>query len=131
MKILVCCTLRPCCVPIDILIEATFSQKVWAARVSIGDQGGVPTLGQWPQCYRVWYEIDLIQIGDKNLIMLKTINEIDYNTIIIISKWISSVLYFLWNYQVCCEQIESQIFGKLSPSICIQLTTDKYLRCCL
>jgi hypothetical protein len=37
----------------DILIEATSSQKVRAAKVSSGDQGGEPTLGHWPQCYRV------------------------------------------------------------------------------
>jgi len=28
------------------LIEATSNQKVWATSVSIGDQGGAPTLGQ-------------------------------------------------------------------------------------
>jgi len=36
--------------------------------------------------------------------MLLTIAVIDYNTIVTIS----SVLYFLWIYKVCCEQIESQ-----------------------
>jgi len=29
----------------DILIEATSSQKLWATKVSSGDQGGEPTLG--------------------------------------------------------------------------------------
>jgi len=50
-----------------ILIEATSSQKVCATSVSTGNQGGVPTLGQWPQCYRIWNEIDIFQISDKNL----------------------------------------------------------------
>ncbi len=51
----------------DLLIEATSSQKVWAFFVSTGDQGGEPTLGQWPQCYRIWNEIDIFQINDKIL----------------------------------------------------------------
>jgi len=42
-----------------------------------------------------------------------TIVLIDYNKIIIILKWISSVSYFLWINKVCCEQIESQIVGSL------------------
>jgi len=29
-------------------------------------------------------------------------------------------VFFLWNYKVCCEQIESQKVGQLSPSICKQ-----------
>jgi hypothetical protein len=40
---------------------------VCATSVSTGDQGGAPTLGQWPQCYRVWNEIDTFQISDKIL----------------------------------------------------------------
>ncbi len=52
----------------DILIEATSSQKVRATKVSSGNQGGEPTLGHWPQCYRVWNEIEIFQISDeKNL----------------------------------------------------------------
>ncbi len=38
----------------DILQEATSSQKLCATSLSTsdqgGDQGGEPTLGQWPQC---------------------------------------------------------------------------------
>jgi len=51
----------------DILIEATSSKKVCATSVSTGEQGGAPTLGQWPQSYRVWYEIEIFQINLKNL----------------------------------------------------------------
>ncbi len=46
---------------IYILIEATYSQKVCATSLSTGDQGGAPTLGQWPLCYRVWNEIDILK----------------------------------------------------------------------
>ncbi len=49
-----------------IQIEATSSQKVCATSVSTGDQGGEPTFAQWPQCYRVWNEIEIFQISDKN-----------------------------------------------------------------
>ncbi len=49
----------------DILIGATSIQKVWATKVSSGDQGGEPTLGHWPQCYRIWNEIEIFQISDK------------------------------------------------------------------
>ena len=38
-----------------------------ATSISTGDQGGAPTLGHWPQCYRVLNEIDIFQISDKNL----------------------------------------------------------------
>ncbi len=51
----------------DILIEATSSQKVLATNVNNGDQGSATLLGQWPQCYFVWNEIDIFQISDKNL----------------------------------------------------------------
>ncbi len=34
---------------------------------SMGNQGGEPTLGHWPQCYRAWYEIENFQISLKNL----------------------------------------------------------------
>jgi len=50
----------------DILIEATSCQKVCATRLSTGNQGGAPTLGQWPQCYRVWNVIEIFKISDKN-----------------------------------------------------------------
>jgi len=45
----------------DILIEATSSQKVCATSISTGNQGGEHTLGHWPQCYRIWYEIEIFQ----------------------------------------------------------------------
>jgi len=51
----------------NLLIEATSSQKVRATSVSTGDQGGEPTLGQWPQCYRIWNEIEIFQISGKIL----------------------------------------------------------------
>ncbi len=51
----------------DIQIEATSSQKVCATSVSTDDQSGMPTLGQWPQCYWVGNEIDIFQISVKNL----------------------------------------------------------------
>ncbi len=73
----------------NILLEATSSQKVCATSVSSGDQGVAPTLGQWPQCYRVRNEIDIFQISDKILNYA-----LKHQTIITISKWISSVLYF-------------------------------------
>jgi len=38
---------------------------VCATSVSAGDQGSVPTLGQWPQSYRVWYEIDIFKLSVK------------------------------------------------------------------
>ncbi len=38
----------------DLLIEANSSQKVCGTSISTGDQGGALTLGQWPQCCRVW-----------------------------------------------------------------------------
>jgi len=44
----------------DIIIEATSNQKVIATSLSTYDQGGVLTLGQWPQYYRVWNEIEII-----------------------------------------------------------------------
>jgi hypothetical protein len=44
--------------------SATYRQKVWATSVSNGDHSGEATLGQWPQCYRVWNEIDTFQISD-------------------------------------------------------------------
>ncbi len=53
----------------DILIEATSSQKVCATSISTVDQGGAPTLGQWPQGYRVWNEIDIFRISDKNMFL--------------------------------------------------------------
>jgi len=51
----------------DILIEVISSQKVCATSLSTGDQGGAPTLSQWPQCYKVWNEIDIFKICDKNI----------------------------------------------------------------
>ncbi len=52
----------------DILIEATSRQKVFATSVSkYCDQGGAPTLVQWPQCSRVWKEIEIFQISDQNI----------------------------------------------------------------
>jgi len=48
-------------------IEETSSQKVCATSVSTGNLGGEPTLGHWPQCYRVWYEVEIFQINFKNL----------------------------------------------------------------
>jgi hypothetical protein len=51
----------------DILIEATSSQKVCTTSLNTGDQGGAPTLGQWPQGYRAWNEINIYKICDKNL----------------------------------------------------------------
>ncbi len=52
----------------NILIEATSCQKVCATSVSTDDQGGEPSLGHLPQCYRVWYEIEIFQLNLKNLI---------------------------------------------------------------
>ncbi len=40
---------------------------MWATIVNSGNQGGEPTLGYWPQCYRIWNEIEIIQISDKIL----------------------------------------------------------------
>jgi len=51
----------------DILIEATSRQKVRATSVSTANQRGEPTLGHWPQYYRVWYEIEIFQINLKNV----------------------------------------------------------------
>jgi hypothetical protein len=52
----------------DILIEATSSQKVCATSISTDYyQCGAPTLGQWPLCCRIWNEIDIFQISDKNI----------------------------------------------------------------
>ena len=51
----------------DILLEATSSQKVRATKVSSGDQGGGLLSVIDPQCYRVWNEIEIFQISDKNL----------------------------------------------------------------
>ncbi len=55
------------CTHRDILIEATSSQKVSATKVSNDDQGGELILGHWPQCFRVWNEIEIFQISDKNI----------------------------------------------------------------
>jgi len=80
------------------LLEATSSQKVCATSISTGDQGGAPTLGQWPQCYRVWKEIEIFQRHLKNLnSVLNYSSNRDYYTIVTISKWIFSVLIFLMN----------------------------------
>jgi len=57
----------------DILLEATFSQKVWATSISTGNQGGEATLDQKTQFYRVWNKIEIFQISDNIFIMVKTI----------------------------------------------------------
>ncbi len=53
----------------DILLETISNQKVCATSIDTAVQGGLPTLGQCPQCYRVWNEIWQLYIN-KNLIML-------------------------------------------------------------
>jgi hypothetical protein len=51
----------------DILLEATSSQKVRATKVSCGDQGGGLLSVIDPQSYRVWNEIEIFQISNKNI----------------------------------------------------------------
>ncbi len=51
----------------DILLEATSSQKLRATKESTGDQGGGPLSVIDPQCYRVWNEIEIFQMSDKNI----------------------------------------------------------------
>ncbi len=85
-----------------------------ATRVSTGDQGGMPTLPQWPQCYRVWNEIDIFQISDKKLNYALN-HVIDYNTIT--SKWISSVLYF---YEIILKFVVNKLSHKKLANCSLQ-----------
>jgi hypothetical protein len=47
--------------------RATSSKIMWTTSISTDDQSGEPTLGQWPQCYRVWNEIDIFKVSDNIL----------------------------------------------------------------
>ncbi len=53
-------------VPVVVIVSQRYTTRGNFLSKSTGEQGGEPTLNQWPQCYRVWYEIEIFQINLKN-----------------------------------------------------------------
>jgi hypothetical protein len=116
----------------DILLEATSSQIARETKVSSGDQGGEPTLSHWPQCYRIWNEIENFQIRDKNLYyaLNNHCNWLQYNYNNFKVNFFCFVVFYEFIKFVVDELSHSSRLTFLSSN-CTQFTMDRYLRCCL